>query len=437
MRGRKALLLSAAASRSSSRSAGRSPSARGCCCSTSPSRASPPRCRSACPRSSPASRARDLAVLITQSELNHSRTLFDHEYVIERGVAAKSAPPPESGRAGVRPGPPRRLPAQGAARLGRRDAARPHHRRAVEPDLLRHLRQPPPRAAQAAAGRGAALGPRRRPRVPGHARARRRPTCRCRRRCSSTPSATSSARPSTSWSASRAASSTTTPCRASAPRSGGPCTSPWPRPWRSCTRPIGPASALPITAGPAPTSPARSGAGPSSGSCARTREIPEIDRLIEWLPAHMAPDDETTICHGDFRLGNLMFHPTEPRVVAVLDWELSTLGHPLADAAFSCIGWHSRPEWYGGVLGPRPRRRSASRRRPSTLSATTGRRAGRAASTTFHLVFSLFRFAVILEGIAARAKAGNAAAENAAQVGRPVRRLRPPRRRADRHRRRR
>ena len=148
----------------------------------------------------------------------------------------------------------------------------------------------------------------------------------------------------------------------------------------------------------------------------RTREIPEIDRLIEWLPAHMASDDETTICHGDFRLGNLMFHGTEPRVVAVLDWELSTLGHPLADAAFSCLAWHSRPEWYGGVLA-------------LDLNAlgipTQGeylecyyKAAGRTSGVeTFHLVFSLFRFAVILEGIAARAKAGNAAAENAAQVG--------------------
>jgi aminoglycoside phosphotransferase (APT) family kinase protein len=148
----------------------------------------------------------------------------------------------------------------------------------------------------------------------------------------------------------------------------------------------------------------------------RTRDIPEIDRVSAWLQEHLPEDDETTICHGDFRLGNLMFHPEEPRVIAVLDWELSTLGHPLADAAFSCLAWHSRPEWYGGIMGLDL----------DALGIPTQeeylqhyyRAAGRSTGVeVFHLVFSLFRFAVILEGIAGRAKAGNAAAENAAQVG--------------------
>jgi aminoglycoside phosphotransferase (APT) family kinase protein len=58
---------------------------------------------------------------------------------------------------------------------------------------------------------------------------------------------------------------------------------------------------------------------------------PDIERLITWLPTNVPPDDETSIVHGDLRLGNLMFHSTEPRVVGLLDWELSTLGHPLAD----------------------------------------------------------------------------------------------------------
>lgn len=83
----------------------------------------------------------------------------------------------------------------------------------------------------------------------------------------------------------------------------------------------------------------------------RTRDIHDIDAVSAWVQTHVPSDDETTVAHGDFRLGNLMFHPTEPRVVAVLDWELSTLGHPLADAAFSCLAWHMRPEWYGGTLG--------------------------------------------------------------------------------------
>ena len=68
-----------------------------------------------------------------------------------------------------------------------------------------------------------------------------------------------------------------------------------------------------------------------------TETIEAMDRLIEWLPAHVPADDETTLVHGDFRLGNVILHPTEPRVVAVLDWELSTLGHPLADLAYNCL----------------------------------------------------------------------------------------------------
>lgn len=148
----------------------------------------------------------------------------------------------------------------------------------------------------------------------------------------------------------------------------------------------------------------------------KTREIPEVDLMIEWLPRHMARDDETTICHGDFRLGNLMFHPTEPRVVAVLDWELSTLGHPLADAAFSCLAWHSRPEWYGGILGLDiealgiPTQEEYLARYYSAAGRTTE-------VELFHIVFSLFRFAVILEGIAARARDGTAASDNAREVG--------------------
>ena len=83
----------------------------------------------------------------------------------------------------------------------------------------------------------------------------------------------------------------------------------------------------------------------------KTREIPEIERLIAWLPEHLPAGDETTIVHGDYRLGNLMLHPQEPRVIALLDWELSTLGHPLADLAYNCVPYHSAAEKYGGVLG--------------------------------------------------------------------------------------
>ena len=151
-------------------------------------------------------------------------------------------------------------------------------------------------------------------------------------------------------------------------------------------------------------------------NASRTREDVNIDRLIAWLPANIPPSDHTTIAHGDFRFGNLMFHPTEPRVLAVLDWELSTLGHPLADVAYSCMAWHTGADEFEGM-------------RDIDLAAeglpTQGeyvahyQRSGGCAEpvTAFHLAFSLFRFAVILEGIAARAKSGSAAADDAVQVG--------------------
>ena len=148
------------------------------------------------------------------------------------------------------------------------------------------------------------------------------------------------------------------------------------------------------------------------------REIPDLDRLIEWLPQNIPPSDETTICHGDFRIGNLMFHPTEPRVVAVLDWELSTLGHPLADVAYSSLPWHTRPDEYGGILGVDV----AALQLPSESEYVAHYYAARrtpipSRATPFHLIFSMFRFAVILEGIAVRARMGTASAENAKAVG--------------------
>ena len=148
----------------------------------------------------------------------------------------------------------------------------------------------------------------------------------------------------------------------------------------------------------------------------RTRSDANVNLLIAWLPEHIPPGDETTIAHGDFRLGNLMFHPTEPRVVGVLDWELSTLGHPLADVAYSCMAWHTAPEAFDGIHGLD----HAALGLPSQDAYLAHYRAcsGRGEAVTgFHLAFSLFRFAVILEGVAARAAAGNAAASDAVKVG--------------------
>ncbi|WP_210483404.1 phosphotransferase family protein [Microvirga antarctica] len=148
----------------------------------------------------------------------------------------------------------------------------------------------------------------------------------------------------------------------------------------------------------------------------RTREDANVQALIDWLPAHVPADDITAIAHGDYRVGNVMFHPVEPRVVGVLDWELSTLGHPLADLAHSCIAWHSEPSEYGGLrgldlarLGLPPQ---AEYEEAYYDAVDHGLR-----MTAFHMAFALFRFSVIFEGIAARAKGGNAADANAGKTG--------------------
>lgn len=151
---------------------------------------------------------------------------------------------------------------------------------------------------------------------------------------------------------------------------------------------------------------------------AQWRDLPDLEAVSAWLTGHLPPEEPALLCHGDFRLGNLMFHPTEPRVIGVLDWELSTLGQPLADVAFSALGWLTTPEEYGGIKGLDhgalgiPSRDAylahyfASRRTPAPHEVAP-----------FHTIFAFFRFAVIFEGIAARARAGSAASCDAAAVG--------------------
>ena len=147
-----------------------------------------------------------------------------------------------------------------------------------------------------------------------------------------------------------------------------------------------------------------------------TRVIPELERVRDWLTNHLPDEAETTLCHGDLRLGNLLFAPDAPRAVALLDWELSTLGHPLADVAFNCIAYHSTPEEYGGLLGLDLDALGIPQE--ADYLQLYYERSGRSDRVgAFHLAFSLFRFAVIFEGIAARAKAGTAAAEDAERVG--------------------
>lgn len=148
----------------------------------------------------------------------------------------------------------------------------------------------------------------------------------------------------------------------------------------------------------------------------KTRHVPDIEALIEWLPANLPADDATSISHGDFRIGNLMFHPIEPHVVGVLDWELSTLGHPMADLAFSALAWRLLPSEYMGMRG-RDTKTSGIPSEEEYLSRyyAAAPRLGRV--TAFHTAFSLFRLAVIFEGIAARARSGTATAQDAAIVG--------------------
>ena len=147
-----------------------------------------------------------------------------------------------------------------------------------------------------------------------------------------------------------------------------------------------------------------------------TDDIPELDAVAEWLTIQLPADDGVlAIAHGDFRLGNLIIHPTEPRVVAILDWELSTLGHPLADLAFCCLPWHTSPDEYAGILGL-DRAALGIPDEAAFVQHYLARTRPVTGFGPFHLAFALFRFAVIFVGIADRARAGNAAGENAETV---------------------
>ncbi len=150
----------------------------------------------------------------------------------------------------------------------------------------------------------------------------------------------------------------------------------------------------------------------------RFRDIPALGRLRDYLLEAMPPDDGTaSLVHGDFRIGNMMFHPTEPRVVAVLDWELSTIGHPMADLGFSVICWRSSPAEYGGLLGLDLAALGLPSEAEYLQRYYAARRTSVPALQPFHVAFSIFRFAVIFEGIAARARAGTAAGADAKAVG--------------------
>ena len=149
----------------------------------------------------------------------------------------------------------------------------------------------------------------------------------------------------------------------------------------------------------------------------RFRDVPALGELRDRLRADLPPDDgAASLVHGDFRIGNMMFHPTEPRVVAVLDWELSTIGHPMADLGFSVICWRSRPAEYGGLLGLDLPALGIPAEAEYLAHYHANRRTPVRPLQPFHVAFSMFRFAVIFEGIAARARAGTAAGADAATL---------------------
>lgn len=140
---------------------------------------------------------------------------------------------------------------------------------------------------------------------------------------------------------------------------------------------------------------------------------PDMDALVEWLPGNIPDGDETSIVHGDFRCDNLIFHPTEPRVLAVLDWELSTLGHPLADFAYHAMMYQMPPDIVAGLAGAD----LAALGIPSeqdyvaAYCARTGRK--NIPGWDFYIAFNYFRLAAIFHGIKGRMIRGTAASANA------------------------
>jgi len=156
-----------------------------------------------------------------------------------------------------------------------------------------------------------------------------------------------------------------------------------------------------------------------------TEKIEAMDNLIAWLPANVPAGDETRIVHGDYRIDNVIFDPVEPRIRAVIDWELSTLGHPLADFAYHCMVWRIPPGLFRGLAGLD----FAALGIPSERDyvAAYCRRTGRAGiperDWEYYMAYNMFRIAAIAQGVMARALQGNASSAEALQTGRAARPL--------------
>jgi aminoglycoside phosphotransferase (APT) family kinase protein len=150
-----------------------------------------------------------------------------------------------------------------------------------------------------------------------------------------------------------------------------------------------------------------------------TDPMPAMDRLIDWLPGNIPPEAATTVVHGDFRLDNVIFHPSEPRILAVLDWELSTLGDPLADFAYHCMSWHIPPGQFRGIAGLDLEALGipAEKDYLNSYLQRTRRPAIDPAHWDFYLAYNLFRIAAILQGIMKRVVDGTAASDHARDAG--------------------
>jgi aminoglycoside phosphotransferase (APT) family kinase protein len=150
-----------------------------------------------------------------------------------------------------------------------------------------------------------------------------------------------------------------------------------------------------------------------------TQKIEAMDNLIAWLPKNIPPETGTTVVHGDYRLDNTIFHPTEPRILAVLDWELSTLGDPLADFAYHCMSWHIPPGQFRGIGGLDLDQLGI----PSEAQylqkylERTGKPPVDPSHWDFYMAYNLFRIAAILQGIAKRVVDGTAASAHARDAG--------------------
>lgn len=155
---------------------------------------------------------------------------------------------------------------------------------------------------------------------------------------------------------------------------------------------------------------------------AETERIEAVENLIEWLPANIPAGDETRIVHGDYRFDNVIFHPTEPRILAVLDWELSTLGHPLVDFAYHCMTWRMDGS-SGRGLAELSAEDMAQRMIPSESEYVklycqrTGRDGIPERDWSYYMVFNLFRLTGILQGVMKRALQGNASSAEALATG--------------------